>query len=122
MTDDQALSGAFGGLIAYGLIRITAGGLDGWQWLYIVSRALLNAENPQVEGIISVATAPVAFFWIPNRVDHAWFLNAEQETHAAKRMLSNKAHYDPNEAFSWHEVGRGLKDWKVCLEVGFALI
>ncbi len=39
-----------------------------------------------------------------------------------KRMLSNKAHYDPNEAFSWHEVGRGLKDWKVCLEVGFALI
>lgn len=33
----QALSGAFGGLVAYGLIRIRAGGLDGWQWLYIVS-------------------------------------------------------------------------------------
>jgi MFS family permease len=112
----QALSGAFGGLIAYGLIRIQTGGLDGWQWLYIVSNRLSEpgvSLMGQVEGIISVATAPVAFFWIPNRVDRAWFLNAEQKVHASKRMQSNKDHYNPNEEFTWREVGRGLKDWKV---------
>jgi len=75
-------------------------------------RSSVNAEG-QVEGIISVATAPLAYFWIPNQVDKAWFLNAEQKVHAAKRMQFNKDHYNPNEEFTWREVGRGLADWKV---------
>ena len=32
-------SGAFGGLIAYGLVRITSGRLVGWQYLYIVRQS-----------------------------------------------------------------------------------
>ena len=105
-------------MIAYGLIRIRSGGLDGWQWLYIVSGYMfltLGMCSTQVEGIISVATAPLAYFWIPNQIDKAWFLNAEQRVHAAKRMQFNKDHYNPNEEFTWREVGRGLADWKVRL-------
>lgn len=33
-------------------------------------------------------------------------------------MQSNKDHYNPNEEFTWREVGRGLKDWKV----GFSFV
>lgn len=32
-----AMSGAFGGLIAYGLFQISSDTLHGWQFLYIVS-------------------------------------------------------------------------------------
>jgi hypothetical protein len=37
----SAASGAFGGLIAYGLIRIRSGSLVGWQYLYIVRQRIL---------------------------------------------------------------------------------
>lgn len=32
-----AMSGAFGGIIAYGLFQINSNDLTGWQFLYIVS-------------------------------------------------------------------------------------
>ena len=57
--------------------------------------------------------APITFFWVPNRVDEAWFLNDEQKEHARIRYEMNKQFYDPDERFSWFQVGRGFKDWKV---------
>jgi hypothetical protein len=33
----SALSGAFGGLLAYGLTQIDAAGLVGWQWMYVAT-------------------------------------------------------------------------------------
>lgn len=35
----SALSGAFGGLLAYGLTQITHANLHGWQWMYLVEGA-----------------------------------------------------------------------------------
>lgn len=32
----SAISGAFGGLLAFGLTRLHAAGLHGWQWMYLV--------------------------------------------------------------------------------------
>lgn len=102
----SAMSGAFGGLIAYGLVNIQNGSLAGWQYLYLV------------EGIISLAFAPIAYFWIPNRVDQAWFLNSEEKKLASIRYAINKDHYDPSETFRWTEVRRALWDWKVGREQG----
>ncbi|OCF36238.1 hypothetical protein I316_02111 [Kwoniella heveanensis BCC8398] len=96
----SAASGAFGGLIAYGLIHIETGSLVGWQYLYVV------------EGILSLAVAPLTYFYLPNDMSTAWFLNAEQKEHARIRTEMNKAHYDPGEQFSWRQVRRGFTDWK----------
>lgn len=99
----KALAGAFGGLIAYGLIQIDSGSLVGWQYLYII------------EGILSIAAAPLTFFWIPNSIEQAWFLSPKQKQLTIKRIEQNKAFYNPDEPFSWREVAKGALDWKVCV-------
>lgn len=99
----KALAGAFGGLIAYGLIQIDSGALVGWQYLYVI------------EGILSIAAAPLTFFWIPNSIEQAWFLSPKQKQLTIKRIEQNKAFYNPDEPFSWREVAKGALDWKVCV-------
>lgn len=95
-----ALSGAFGGLIAYGLIQIENTALAGWQYLYLV------------EGILSLLAAPLAYFWIPNTMDQAWFLSSEEKQQAKVREEMNKLHYNPEEQFTWKQVVLALSDWK----------
>lgn len=114
-----AFAGAFGGLIGFGLVRIETGNIVGWQWLYIVGLlsllhlfSSLVADN-QVEGAITLALAPIAYFWIPNRLDQAWFLNSEEKQLAAKRYEINKRHYNEAETFQWGEVWKAFKDWRV---------
>ncbi|KAK0469552.1 major facilitator superfamily domain-containing protein [Desarmillaria tabescens] len=96
----SALSGGFGGLLAYGLTHISTDSLAGWQWLYIV------------EGLFTVALAPVAFFWIPNRIDQAWFLNKGEKDMCAVRYETNMTHYDPDEKFDIQVVLLAFKDWR----------
>jgi hypothetical protein len=38
----SAISGAFGGLLAYGLTQINAAGMHGWQWMYLVEVSDMN--------------------------------------------------------------------------------
>jgi MFS family permease len=38
----SAISGAFGGLLAYGLTQINAAGMHGWQWMYLVEVSNMN--------------------------------------------------------------------------------
>jgi len=95
------MSGAFGGLIAFGLIRIETGSLVGWQYLYIV------------EGSLSVLAGPLAYFWIPRELPKAWFYNAEEKVASAKRadaLIKANHHTDK---FSWTEVFKGLTAWQV---------
>ncbi|RSH95815.1 hypothetical protein EHS25_000908 [Saitozyma podzolica] len=96
----SALSGAFGGLLAYGLTQIQTSALTGWQLLYIV------------EGCVSVAWAPVAYVLIPNRIDESWFFNAKEKAMCRVRYEANKRFYNPEETFQWREVRRALYDWK----------
>lgn len=96
----SALSGGFGGLLAYGLTHISTDTLSGWQWLYIV------------EGLFTVALAPVAYFWIPNRIDQAWFLNKDEKDMCAVRYETNMTHYDPDEKFDIQVVLLAFKDWR----------
>ncbi|WWC65480.1 uncharacterized protein I303_108098 [Kwoniella dejecticola CBS 10117] len=95
-----ALSGAFGGLLAYGLTQIHSSKLAGWQILYIV------------EGCVSTAFAPIAYFLVPNRVDESWFLNAKEKDMCKTRLQINRRFYNPDEHFNWRDVRRALLDWK----------
>lgn len=96
-----AFAGAVGGLIGYGLVRIETGSIVGWQWLYIC------------EGAITLCLAPLAYFWVPNTLTEAWFLNDDQKQLAAKRYELNKRHFDEKETFRWSEVVKALTDWRV---------
>jgi MFS family permease len=99
-----ALSGAFGGILAYGLTQVRSSVLRGWQVLYIV------------EGAITLAFAPIAYFLVPNRVDQSWFLTARQKDLCHTRLLINRRFYNPDEKFSWKEVKRGFFDWKTLIQ------
>ncbi|KAL8286275.1 hypothetical protein RQP46_004763 [Phenoliferia psychrophenolica] len=73
-----AISGAFGGLLAFGLTQISG-------------------------GPFSTRWGP--YFVIPNTLTKAWFLNDNERELAAVRYEINKENYDPDEKFSWQEVG-----------------
>lgn len=100
----SAVSGAFGGLFAFGLTQINAAGLHGWQWMYLV------------EGIISFCLAPVTFFWLPNSIDEATWLRPSEKALMAKRLRRNVGVYNAEERYSSSEVLRCLKDWKVWIQ------
>ncbi|RFU30936.1 hypothetical protein B7463_g5423, partial [Scytalidium lignicola] len=100
----SAISGAFGGLLAYGLTQINSAGLHGWQWLYIV------------EGIISFILAPITIIWLPNSVDQARWLTKEEKAVMVVRLERNRGQYDSREKFSWGEIIRCLKDWKLYVQ------
>ncbi|WWD08279.1 hypothetical protein V865_006390 [Kwoniella europaea PYCC6329] len=97
----SALSGAFGGLLAYGLSQLTAGGLHGWQWMYIV------------EGLISFCLAPVAWWQIPNSIAEARWLNEREKAAMKVRLERNRHIYDPDEKFSHKAILASFKDPRV---------
>jgi MFS family permease len=64
-----ALSGAFGGLFAYALLKMDGvGGLAGWRWLFIV------------EGCATVVVSVLLYFLLPDDFETAYFLNGMIES------------------------------------------
>lgn len=62
------LSGAFGGLFAYALLKLDGrAGIAGWRWLFIV------------EGIISVGIAVLLWAGMPDSFENAKFLNEDDK-------------------------------------------
>ena len=63
-----ALSGAFGGLLAYGPMNLHgAKGLAGWRWLFLV------------EGIISIAGSIATTVLVPDNFEIAWWLKKDEK-------------------------------------------
>lgn len=82
------ISGAFGNLIAAGILSGLAGkhGLDAWQWLYIV------------EGVITVGIGFIVMFALPD-FPHTWKrLSPEMKHVANRRMAVEAAEADVDEA------------------------
>lgn len=75
----SALSGAFGGLLAYGILKMDGvADVAGWRWVYII------------EGIFSVVVALVVWFGLPTDPGTAWFLNEEERSMMRCRDMQKK--------------------------------
>ena len=111
------LSGAFGGLLASGLAKISTGGyngelsytsypritniLKGWPWIFFV------------EGAVTVCFGILAFLFMPSTPADAKFFTEEERAVAQARMVEDShgstKHSDVNnEKFDWHWVRMAL--------------
>lgn len=64
----QCISGAFGGLFAYAIQTMgDRAGLVSWRWLFII------------EFCITLVFCGVGMCFLPDKVEEAWFLNAEEK-------------------------------------------
>jgi MFS family permease len=94
----NAVSGAFGGLLAYGIQTMgTRLGLEAWRWLFIC------------EGSVSLALCCVCIWFFPNKPETAWFLTEEEK--AVMRMRKERdATYKGVDKFEWKWVRMALTD------------
>ncbi|KAH8772944.1 high-affinity nicotinic acid transporter-like protein [Hyaloscypha finlandica] len=98
-----ALSGAFGGLLAYALLQMDGvSGQAGWRWVYII------------EGCFSILVAVIVFYGLPNDPTNAWFLNTE-EREMMRCRNGQRQKYLGSEKFSWEEIRIELRDPKLYL-------
>ncbi|CAN8105389.1 unnamed protein product [Discula destructiva] len=98
-----ALSGAFGGLLAYVILKMDGiGGYAGWRWVYII------------EGLFSVVVAVIVWFGLPNDPNNAYFLN-DRERHLMRIRAEQRAQYMGSDEFSWDEILITLRDTKLWL-------
>ncbi|QSZ37270.1 hypothetical protein DSL72_009364 [Monilinia vaccinii-corymbosi] len=96
-----ALSGAFGGLLAYGILQMDGvSGVAGWRWVYII------------EGLFSVVVAVVVWFGLPTDPGKAWFLTADEREMMRLRAIQRQK-YMGSEKFSWEEFRIELQDPKL---------
>lgn len=93
------MASAFGGLLAYGLTQIWAGGFEGWRWLFAI------------EGAMTIILVPLFFFVFPTTPTEAWFLTAEEKQIMADRYR-NDPHWGHDDQFSWKEIGKVFVDPK----------
>ncbi|KAL3459101.1 putative MFS transporter [Aspergillus heterothallicus] len=98
-----ALSGAFGGLLAYGLLQMDGvAGYPGWRWVYLI------------EGAFSILCAFFIFFGLPSDPRQAYFLNAEEREVMEIRHQQRLAYMGSDE-LDWNEVKLAFIDLKVWL-------
>ncbi|RDW89649.1 hypothetical protein BP6252_01681 [Coleophoma cylindrospora] len=96
-----ALSGAFGGLFAYAILKMDGvGGLQGWRWLFII------------EGCASVVIAAGIYFCLPDNFETARFLNEDDRKLMRIRAEIN-ARYNGHPEFEWKEVRKAVTDLKL---------
>lgn len=94
----SALSGAFGGMIAYGIQKMGARhGLEAWRWLFII------------EGIISFVLGGICWLTLPSTAEEAWFLTEEEKELMVARKRRDAIYKGENQ-FSWSYVKMALTD------------
>lgn len=91
-------SGAFGGLIAYGIQSMgEQRGIAAWRWLFII------------EGVVSVVVCGGCWFTFPSSPETAWFLTEEEKGVMRARKLKN-ATYNGEDKFDWKWIKMAVTD------------
>ena len=99
------LSGAFGGLLAYGISRMDGiGGKAGWSWIFII------------EGLLTLVVACVSPWFLTDFPAEAKFLTPEEREQAVARVKVDQGAMSVDTAFAWHYVADAMKDYRTyCL-------
>jgi len=94
-----ALSGAFGGLISYGVSSIKNASIDLWRILFLI------------EGIPSLILAVCVFLFLPNRPQTSKYLNENERTLCHTRLNADN-NDEGHTGIDWNGVKRAFVDWK----------
>ncbi|KAG6815558.1 hypothetical protein H0H87_000568 [Tephrocybe sp. NHM501043] len=95
-----SLSGAFSGILAYGIIHMDGvGNRPGWAWIFIL------------EGLFTVLFGITAFWTLPRSPAHARFLTEKEKTYIVAKLKETGATGSDEEtdSFSWREVGMAFR-------------
>ncbi|KAF9445153.1 MFS general substrate transporter [Macrolepiota fuliginosa MF-IS2] len=95
-----SLSGAFSGILAFGIIRMKGvGGKAGWSWIFIL------------EGLFTFLFGLVSFFLLPRSPTHAYFFNNKEKEYVVAKLKEDGALSSDEsiDAFNWREVGKAFK-------------
>ncbi|KAF9820406.1 hypothetical protein IEO21_01415 [Rhodonia placenta] len=104
-----SLAGAFGGVLAYGIGKMTGvGHKSGWSWIFII------------EGLATIVLASASYPLVYNYPDTATFLNAEEKQLLHDRLVDDNDALS-GETFQWHYVKRAFQDVTVWL-YGFCFV
>ncbi|CCH41460.1 putative transporter [Wickerhamomyces ciferrii] len=99
----SAAAGAFGGLLAFGLIKINAHGWEGWRWLFAI------------EGVLTISSFPILVILLPpGDLTQTWWLTTDEKT-VLKTRLSIYPDFYQDEKFSWSEIKRSFIDIDVLI-------
>ncbi|KAJ5604502.1 hypothetical protein N7510_009656 [Penicillium lagena] len=97
----SALSGAFGGLIAFGILYMDGtAGYPGWRWLYIL------------EGIITMVFAVCCVFLVPKDYETAYFLSPDEKQLMRYRDEQSRAYSGGQGHYKMADVKLAAKDIK----------
>ncbi|CAF0839698.1 unnamed protein product [Adineta steineri] len=95
----SALSGAFSGILAYGISQIGSSSMGKWRLIFII------------EGAPNIIVAILCWFLLPDSPEKAKFLN-DEERQLKIDSLAEDAGPTKEEKFSWSQVFSVFKDWK----------
>lgn len=105
-----SFSGAFSGLLAFALQKMEGiGGLDGWQWIFII------------EGLATVVVGMTCFWLLPDSPETASFLQPEERRFLCHRLRNDAGteagQVDLEDKFHWPTILGVFLDWKIWLSV-----
>ncbi|KAH0369213.1 high-affinity nicotinic acid transporter, partial [Aureobasidium melanogenum] len=93
-------AGAFGGLLARGIIEMNGmGGLPGWAWIFIL------------EGLLTFIVAIVAFFYMNDYPQTAKFLSETEKKEISRRLEEDRSSLA--DEYGTKYFMHAIKDWKI---------
>lgn len=105
-----SVSGAFGGLIAFGVQHIKSSSIQQWRILFLI------------EGCPSVLLAICVALFMPSRPDKSRLLNEEQRLLCLTRLNAENS-VDDRPGIDWKGVKRTMTDWKTyVVSVGYVSV
>ncbi|TRX91854.1 hypothetical protein FHL15_007173 [Xylaria flabelliformis] len=97
----SALSGAFGGLLAWAVLHLDGvSNMAGWRWLYII------------EGLVTIVWAGFCVILIPRNYETAYFLNDDQKALMSRRAEEMNAYSGGSGRYSKKDIKEAAKDVK----------